>query len=295
MTHRLCSPATRVVIAATYGEIVRRPLYFILLGSFCVAVLLSKFLTLFSFYQEMNLVREMGVATLIFWGFIITTVLAGVVVTQELEDRTAVTLLSKPLRRSEFLLGKYLGLLLSLVPGLLILGLILLLTLWTMAWPHLPFRDQDLIEEVAGGSTAFGSAWSVVWGAFVSTQGASVLSGVLLAFLHAAVVAAVAVSLSAFFPVVVSVAATAFVFVLGNLSGYMLASLERLGIAPLSAAGKMFSYLLPNLGYFNLQSHFSEGTILSIRYLGLASVYAVLYVGAVFLLACSLFEKREVR
>ena len=295
MTHRLCSPATRVVIAATYGEIVRRPLYFILLGSFCVAILLSKFLTLFSFYQEMNLVREMGVATLVFWGFIITTILSGVVVTQELEDRTAVTLLSKPLRRYEFLLGKYVGLLLSLIPGLLILGCVLLLTLWTMAWDHLPFRDQDLVEDVAAGSTAFRSAWSVVWGAFVRTQGASVFSGVLLSFLHAAVVTAVAVSLSAFFPVVVSVAATAFVFVLGNLSGYMLASVERLGFAPLSAAGKALSYLLPNLGYFNLQSHFSEGTILSIRYLGFASVYAVLYVGSVFLVACSLFEKREVR
>lgn len=289
-THILCSPAARVVASTTYGEIVRRPLYLILLAAFAIAIFLSKFLTLFSFYQEMNLVREMGVATLIFWGFIITVVLSGVVVTQELEDRTAVTLLSKPLRRYEFLLGKYAGLLLSLVPGLLILSLVLLLTLWTMAWPRLPFRDADLI----GGSPVL-STWSVVWNAFIATQGASVFSGLLLSFLNAAVVAAVAVCLSAFLPVVVSVAATAFVFILGNLSGYMLASVERLGVAPLSATGRALSYLLPNLGYFNLQSHFSEGTILSIRYLGLASIYAVLYVGAVFLVACSLFEKREVR
>jgi hypothetical protein len=283
------------VAAATYGEIVRRPLYFILLACFGVAVFLSKFLTLFSFYQEMNLVREMGVATLIFWSFIITVVLSGVVVTQELEDRTAVTLLSKPIRRRDFLLGKYAGLVLSLIPGLLVLSGVLLLTLWTMAWPHLPFRDQDLVEDVAAGASPFASAWSVAWGAFLSTQGATVLSGLLLSFLHGAVVAAVAVSLSAFFPVVVSVAGCALVFIVGNLSGYMLASVERLGWAPLSAAGRAFSYLLPNLGYFNLQSHFSEGTILSFRYLVLASLYAGLYVGAVFLVSCSLFEKREVR
>lgn len=295
MTHNLCSPAFRAIVGATYGEITRRPLYFILLACFSVAIFLSKFLTLFSFYQEMNLVREMGVATLVFWGFIITAVLSGVVVTQELEDRTAVSLLSKPLRRHEFLLGKYLGLALSLAPGLLILGCVLLLTLWTMAWEHLPFRDHDLVEEVAAGSWPFTSAWSVVWGAFVQTQGASVFSGVLLSFLNGAVVAAVAVSLSAFFPVVVSVAATAFVFILGNLSGYMLASVEKLGLPPLSAVGRALSYVLPNLGYFNLQSHFSEGTILSIKYLGLASLYACLYVGAVFLVSCSLFEKREVR
>ena len=295
LTHNLCSPAFRAIIAATYGEITRRPLYYILLASLTVAIFLSKFLTLFSFYQEMNLVREMGVATLIFWSFIITVVLSGLVVTQELEDRTAVTLLSKPLRRHEFLLGKYLGLLLSLLPGLLVLGCALLLTLWTMAWPHLPFRDQTLVDDVAAGSWAFTSAGRVVWSHFLQTQGASVVSGLLLSFLNGAVVAAVAVSLSAFLPVVVSVAATGFIFVFGNLSGYMLASVERLGLAPVSAAGRALSYVLPNLGYFNLQSHFSEGTILSIRYLGLASLYAVLYVGAVFLVACSLFEKREVR
>jgi len=295
VTHILCTPAMRTIAATTYGEVVRRPLYFILLGTFSAGLFLSKFLTLFSFYQEMNLVREMGVATLIFWGFIITAVLSGVVVTQELEDRTAVTLLSKPLRRHEFLLGKFAGLLLSLVPGLLILGCVLLLTLWTMALPHLPFRDADLMRDVDGGASPFASTWSVVWHAFLRTQGSSVFSGVLLAFLNAAILAAVAVSLSAFFPVVVSVSATAFVFVLGNLSGYMLASLERLGWPALDFAGRLVSYLLPNLGYFNLQSHFSEGTILSIRYLGLASLYAVLYVGAVFLVACSLFEKREVR
>lgn len=295
MTHYLCSPATRTVAAATYGEVVRRPLYYILLVSFCVAVFLSKFLTLFSFYQEMNLVREMGVATLVFWGFIITVVLSGVVVTQELEDRTAVTLLSKPIRRSDFLLGKYLGLVLSLVPGLFVLACVLLLTLWTMAWPHLPFRDQDLVEDVARGSSVFASNWSVVWHAFVAREGASVFGGALLAFLNGAVVAALAVSLSAFLPVVVSVSATALLFIVGNLSGYLLASLERLGSGALSAAGRVLSYAFPNLGYFNLQSHFSEGTILSIRYLGFASVYAAMYVAVVFLVACSLFEKREIR
>ncbi len=39
---------------------------------------------------------------------------SAIIVTQELEDRTAVTLLSKPLHRSDFLLGKYLGLIMAL-------------------------------------------------------------------------------------------------------------------------------------------------------------------------------------
>src|ERR1041384_859679 len=107
----------RTLAFATYGEITRRPLYYILLVSFGVAVFFSKLLTLFSFYQEMNMVREMGMATLTFWGFIIIVITSGIVVAQELEDRTAVTLLSKPIRRTDFLLGKFAGLLLSIIPG----------------------------------------------------------------------------------------------------------------------------------------------------------------------------------
>src|ERR1041384_977067 len=128
----------RTLAVATYGDITRRPLYYILLFTFAFAIAGSKFLTLFSFYQEMNMVREMGLATITFWGFIILVVTSGLVVTQELEDRTAVTLLAKPIERSEFLLGKFAGLVLSLIPGIIVLSGVLFLTLWMMAAPRLP-------------------------------------------------------------------------------------------------------------------------------------------------------------
>lgn len=295
MTHKLCSPATRVVIAATYGEIVRRPLYFILLGSFCVAVLLSKFLTLFSFYQEINMVREMGLATITFWGFIIIVVTSGLIVTQELEDRTAVTLLSKPIQRSDFILGKFFGLVASLIPGMIVLAGVLFLTLWMMALPKMPFHDRDLVAAYDAGHSPFATTLKLTWERFVMGQSGVVLEGALLSFFQTAILAAAAISFSAFFPNVVSVAATTLVFILGNVSSYMLASVENLKIGPLSAVGRLGSYLIPNLGYFNLQMYFSEGKIISAGYLGLSFAYTALYVVAVFLISCSLFQKREVR
>ena len=75
----------------------------------------------------------------------------------------------------------------------------------------------------------------------------------------------------------------------------MLASVENLHIRALSAVGTVASYLVPNLGYFNLQMYFSEGKIISVRYLGLSFAYTALYVVAVFLVSCSVFQRREVR
>src|SRR5262245_3169776 len=138
---------------ATYREITTRPLYFVTLAVFSLLIFCSSFLTQFSFYMEPQMVREMGMASLVLWGFLIIVLLSGVIVTQELEDRTAVTLLTKPLRRSAFLLGKYFGLFLSLVAGLVVLAGVLFYTLWWMAKGNLfahPFLGAALLWFCAG-------------------------------------------------------------------------------------------------------------------------------------------------
>ncbi len=285
----------RTLAAATYGDITRRPLYYILLFTFALAIFGSKFLTLFSFYQEINMVREMGMATITFWGFIIIVVTSGLIVTQELEDRTAVTLLSKPIQRTDFLLGKFLGLVASLIPGIIVLAGVLFLTLWVMSTAKLPMHDADLALEVKKGASPFGAALAITWKQFVLKQSGVVLEGALLSFFQTSILAAAAISFSAFFPTVVSVSATTLVFILGNVSSYMVASVENLKVGPLSFLGRLASYLIPNLGYFNLQMYFSEGKIISFRYLSLSFAYTALYVVAVFLVSCSLFRKREVR
>lgn len=281
--------------AATYGEITRRPLYSLLLLTFALGIFLSRFLTLFSFYQEIHMVREMGIATITLWTFLIIVVTSGTVVAQELEDRTAVTLLSKPVRRADFLLGKFFGLWLALLPGALVLAATLVLTLWTMSLPHLPLGDAELVRNFSPGRGAFRAAWAAAWESFLGPQGTAVLQGTILALLQAALLASLAVSFSAFFPAVVSAGAVTLAFVLGNLSSYMLASVENLGMAPLTAAGRALAYVTPNFGYFNLQAAFSEGRIISFRYVGLSLAYASLFVSAVFLVSCSFFRQREVR
>jgi len=237
----------------------------------------------------------MGMATITFWGFIVVLVTSGIVVTQELDDRTAVTLLAKPIRRSDFLLGKFAGLVLSLAPGMFVLAGILFLTLLMMAFPHLPLGDAEIARRTASGSGPFAAAWGALWQNFIVKEGGVVLEGAFLCFLQGVILAALAVSFSAFFPQAVSAAAITLLFVLGNVSGYMVASLEGLGVAPLSFAGRAAGYLLPNLGYFNLQASFSEGRIISLGYLGSTFAYAALYVSAVLLVSCSLFRRREVR
>jgi len=381
------------IACATYGEITRRPIFYITLFAFAVLIYSSHFLTQFAFFQEVNMVREMGLASIALWGFVVVVSVTGVIVTQELEDRTAVTLLSKPLRRSAFLLGKYFGVMLALAAGMLVLAGVLFYTLWWMAkgklygdpslaavcacvglaavvagvagWAvssaKIRAREADtaveaprtglrasfaaivlgavlllLAAEFAVGTLSQGdrghlamlfdqeetrelmkaradddpdvrrracerlvelssrSVWSSV-GSFMKRDGVIVLEGLLLCFLQVGVLGSICVSLAAFVPPVVSVAGTTLAFLLGNMSSYMLGSIERLQIGAVSAGGRLLYYLLPNLAYFNLQTHFSEGKIISLSYLSLAVLHAGLYTALAFTVSCSLFERREIR
>jgi hypothetical protein len=350
---------------ATYGEITTRPIYYVTLAVFALLIFCSSFLTQFSFYMETQMVREMGMASLVLWGFLITVLLSGVIVTQELEDRTAVTLLTKPVTRSAFLLGKYFGLLLALAAGLAVLAGVLFYTLWWMAKGDL-FGHPPLGSALLWGSLAgfpLGAAL-LIWGArraaaqeartsgraprrmmwagkgliaasaialilgmefarggfaegdvywlamlrtrpeasvwtfaadFMRESGAVVLEGLFLSILQVGLLAAVSVALSAFLPTVVSVSATAFAYILGHLAGPMQAGLERLDIPVVTWTGKVLGLAVPNLGLLNLQVHFSEGTISGPGYLALAALHSAIYATVVFLVACSLFERREIR
>ena len=93
---------------------------------------------------------------------------------------------------------------------------------------------------------------------------------------------------------VVTTSGLLLVFVLGHLAAYAVAAMQDLG--PLArGTAQAAAYVFPNFGYFNLQTSFSEGRLVSIKYLGLATAYAGLYAAAVFLVSCALFRKREVR
>ncbi len=383
------------IALATYAELARRPIYYITLFAFALLIFCSSFLTQFTFFQEANMVREMGLASIALWGFVIVVTMTGVLVTQELEDRTAITLLSKPLRRSAFLLGKYFGILLALAAGMTVLAGILFFTLWWMAqesfmgdstlvspcllpgvplflggligWFVLADRIRQaeaatavsaprgaarlaLVAVVAGivllvlaaefsrgkpgapavihqrllrdhpefaklsatigdpGTTvaarraaarriseiAPSTSWDFVR-SFMTRGGTIVFQGALLCFLQVAVLCAICVSVAAFTPPVVSVATTTLAFLIGNLSNYMLASVERIDVGAVSAAGRGLYYLLPNLAYYNLQTHFSEGRIISLEYLLLAILHASAYSALAFTISCSLFERREIR
>ena len=98
-----------VIAQNTYREASRQPIYYLLLLVFGALIVLSPSLTLFTLRDASGVIREMGVASVTICCLLIALFSASNCVWQEIERRTALTVLSKPVRREEFLLGKFLG------------------------------------------------------------------------------------------------------------------------------------------------------------------------------------------
>jgi ABC-type transport system involved in multi-copper enzyme maturation permease subunit len=119
------------IAANTYREGIRKKT---LIGFLIVALLViggSAFLTVLSPGEEVKMVKDVCLAALSMFGMLIAVFTAGSMVPTELENKTIYTVLSKPLRRFEYVIGKFVGIQFILILNLGLMGLLSLAILFT--------------------------------------------------------------------------------------------------------------------------------------------------------------------
>lgn len=123
---------TLVVAAHTGHQALREPLFWILTAVFGAMIWSSQFFIMFTLDDaaEGRLLRNMGVSSVALCGALLAVLLSWLVITRDMERLVALTVLSKPVARSQFLVGKYLGILGAVVFSSTILAGILLATVW---------------------------------------------------------------------------------------------------------------------------------------------------------------------
>lgn len=116
------------IARCTFGEALRKKILWICL---IVALAMIAFSVSFAFFasarEELTIIKSMGLGVIAIAGMFIAIILGVNLVASEVEKRTIYTLLSKPVRRHEFLLGKYFGALLTILVNLAIMSAVFLL------------------------------------------------------------------------------------------------------------------------------------------------------------------------
>lgn len=206
-----------------------------------------------------RLVVDMGLSAISMLGLLVVLMVGSSLVAKEIERRTIFTLLSRPIGRPTYLVGKWAGLTGSVCTIAGLLGVAL--------WLVLCVRGQ------------------VGWGP-------AVMQATYLAMLELAVVTAVAVMFSALSTPVLSALYTLGLYCAGQWS-YDLHAMVAKFPPGLGAIVGGAANALPNLPLFNMRGLASQGLTTTPLHLAMATGYAALYCGCVLALASAAFESRD--
>src|SRR5436190_12855834 len=121
---------TFVILRHTFREAIVQPIYSLLLVLGAAILILFAALPFFTLGEDTVMYKSVGLDVVMLLVLIATLFATSKSIYDEIEDRTMLTLMSKPLFKWEVLVGKYLGIILAALIAVLILGTILGLGMW---------------------------------------------------------------------------------------------------------------------------------------------------------------------
>jgi ABC-type transport system involved in multi-copper enzyme maturation permease subunit len=254
----------RIFVLATnaFREVMRDRLLYII--GFYILILAAAFALLpeIAATTESKIFLDFGLATINLLGLIVVVFVGTGLINKEIEKRTVLVLLAKPISHSEFIVGKYLGLL--TVSAVLIT---------TMTAIYLLFLQLGKIH------------YSL----------ASILIAAFFQFLQLSLIAAVAITAGAFTSSLLATALTLFIYLMGNITQNLL-QLGRLGHNPnIERLTQALYLILPNLSRLDLKNDAVYGleALPSSTALIANTVYGLVYSVMLVAIAVFIFSQRE--
>jgi ABC-type transport system involved in multi-copper enzyme maturation permease subunit len=291
-----------VIVRHTFQEAIVQPIFSLLLAIGVGILAIFGMLPFFTLGEDTLMFKAVGLDVILLLVLIATLFATSKSIYEEIEDRTMLTLMSKPVRRWEVLVGKYIGIILSALLAIAILGVILILCTWWRLPGDYQMRTNTLDEREL----------KQIWDTRVMHI-AGLVPALLQMWLQISVLAAIGVALSTRFSLVVNLPTVILLYIAGNLTRFLF-PLDQGPLAERSPIVKGFAYVvslvlpylatfddrqrtvysriaLPDTAFALDQAAVSLGSIWS--YTGMATLYAIAY--AVFALAIGmwLFQTRE--
>jgi ABC-2 type transport system permease protein len=245
----------------TFKEGVRDRLFGVI-GVFAVLVIASSLIVgPLSLGEQVRITQDVGLASISVLCFMIAVLVGTSIVHREIDRRTIYTVISKPVERSEFIVGKFLGLVATV--SLLLGGMTILLT---------------VVDYLVGGG--------------FSPQ---ILVAVLLVWMELVLLTALSVLMSTLASPILGAAFSLLFYLIGHTS----ADIKDLAGKSASGSVKMVANLvyhsLPNLEYLNVRSKVIHGVHVDVAYVAFASSYALLYTVVFLVIAILVFRRKEFR
>jgi hypothetical protein len=272
---RLLAPKVAAIARTTAKEALSQPLFYVLLTIGVFGLVLFPFIPYNTLGEDIKMVKDEGLTLIMVLSILLALWTASVSIAEEIEGRTALTLLSKPVGRRQFILGKFLGILTPVAIMFVILGAVFLASVSFKA-------VYDSRETGAPEPTV----------AECQMEMLQVAPGLALAMMEVVVLTAISVAISTRLPMMANLVICAAIYVLGHLVPLLADSaVGRNEYVQFVAAVQ--SAVFPVLDVFNISAGISAGRLVPWTYIAVAGAYCVLLSSVAMLVALLLFEDRD--
>jgi ABC-type transport system involved in multi-copper enzyme maturation permease subunit len=244
----------------TFREAVRDRILYNLILFFLLITASAIFLGDLTAGNEARTIVNFGLGAMLLFGVFIAIFVGVSLIWKEIEKKNIYTLLAKPVTRTEFVIGRYIGLCLVLLFNSLIMAISVSLALIYVR--------------------AFWLALAI-WGA------------VFLIYLELMVITAVATMFSSFSTPALSALFSFSIFLIGHFSSSLKDIAQALGSKSTQIFFYWLYYFLPNLAHFSFVTNAAHGELPSRQLLLGASAYAVVYIFILIAVATTIFNRRD--
>lgn len=252
----------RVIALNTFRESVRDRVLYNLILFVLVLVAASVFVSDLSLDMESQFTAALGLSVMLVFGALIAIFIGVGLVYKEIDKRTIYNLLSKPVHRHEFIVGKYAGLCLTLLVNTVVMVLGTELALLYVNGKLVPLH-------------------------------ASVLAASYLVYLELALVVAVALMFSSFTTPMLAALFSFAVYVIGHFSRDLLDMAALSNSIVTRAILTILYYVLPNLSNFAFITESSHARIVPLRMALSATLYAIVYISVLLSASVLIFQRRN--
>jgi len=222
--------------------------------------------------QDLKTIKDLGLAALSIFGLFIAVFIGIGLVSKEVDKKSVFGLLSKPISRTQFILGKYAGLVMTLAVNLGVMTIAYYAMLYYMhamtpatvrsAWPS-PATDPRLLIAIG------------------------------LIFAELMLVTALALFFSTFSSPLLATLLTLGLWVAGHFNGD-LRNFETVVDNPIAiGVARAAYYVLPNLAPFDVKAEVVYGMPIAMRALGFTLLYALVYITLLLTAAVTIFRRRD--
>lgn len=242
-----------------FKEGLRQRILIILLIFAVLILVISVFLGPFALGEAPKITRDIGLAATSFFSVLIVIIIGSTLIHKDIEKRTIYTVVTKPVRRSEIIIGKFLGLffLVAMIQG----GMTII---------------QQLVLYIFEGSFDFSLLLALPY----SFMEIMILIGILLVF-------------SSFSSPTLSAIMGVIFYVIGHATPDLKLFADQTEVVILKYCANAFYYILPNLENFNLRIDLVHKIPLYPDQMLFSVCYGLIYTIFLIYLAIIIFERRE--